>query len=114
MSQIEYTRRLSNDSRDLINAKFVDIIKLHYYMQFSIEYKEFDHNSSKIGKHKTMLNSLSNLRNDLAHGSKKFSDQGYQLYKSSYLQLFTVIIETILFLQNTDISNLLFKNEDMQ
>lgn len=45
---------------------------------------------------------------------EKFSYQDYRLYKSSYSQLFTVNIETILFLQNTDISNLLFKNEDMQ
>ena len=107
IENLYYYRKLSDDNRDLINDKFVNIIKLHYYKKNGIKYKEFDNKNSKMSKHRKKLNSLSKLRNSLAHGSITFNDQDYQLYKSSYLTLFTIVIETLLFLQDTDILNLL-------
>ena len=85
-------KRLCNDSRNLINEKFVDIIELNNYIHTSIKRDMFD-KSSKYWVIKEKLNALTDIRNDLAHGSSSLESEDFQMH---YLALLSIIFEIII------------------
>lgn len=85
-------KRLCNDSRNLINEKFVDIIELNNYIHTSI-IKDMFNESSKYCAIKEKLNKLTGIRNDLAHGSSKLKSEDFHL---NYLSLLSIFFEILL------------------
>lgn len=85
-------KRLCNDSRNLINEKFVDIIELNNYIHTSIKRDMFD-KSSKYWVIKEELNDLTDIRNDLAHGSSNLKSEDFQMH---YLSLLSIIFEIMI------------------
>ena len=85
-------KRLCNDSRNLINEKFVDIIELNDYIHTSIKRDMFDR-SNKYFVIKKKLNDLTKIRNDLAHGSSFLESEDFQIH---YLSLLSIIFEILI------------------
>lgn len=85
-------KRLCNDSRNLINEKFMDIIELNNYIHTSIKRDMFD-KSSKYWVIKEELNDLTDIRNDLAHGSSNLKSEDFQMH---YLSLLSIIFEIMI------------------
>ena len=85
-------KRLCNDSRNLINEKFVDIIELNNYIHTSI-IRDMFNESSKYCAIKEKLNKLTGIRNDLAHGSSKLESEDFHL---NYLSLLSIFFEILL------------------
>lgn len=85
-------KRLCNDSRNLINEKFVDIIELNAYIHSGKKRDMFD-KSSKYFVIKEKLKDLTNIRNDLAHGSSNLASEDFQMH---YLSLLSIIFEILI------------------
>lgn len=85
-------KRLCNDSRNLINEKFVDIIELNNYIHTGIKTDMF-YKSSKYRVIKEKLNNLTDIRNDLAHGSSNLESEDFQMH---YLALLSIIFEIMI------------------
>ena len=85
-------KRLCNDSRNLINEKFVDIIELNAYIHTGKKEGMFD-KSSKYFVIKEKLKDLTNIRNDLAHGSSNLASEDFQRH---YLSLLSIIFEILI------------------
>ena len=85
-------KRLCNDSRNLINEKFVDIIELNDYIHTSKKRDIFD-KSNKYFAIKEKLNDLTDIRNDLAHGSSNLKSEDFQIH---YLSLLSIIFEILI------------------
>ena len=85
-------KRLCNDSRNLINEKFVDIIELNAYIHTGKKEGMFDE-SSKYFVIKEKLKDLTNIRNDLAHGSSNLASEDFQRH---YLSLLSIIFEILI------------------
>jgi len=85
-------KRLCNDSRNLINEKFVDIIELNNYIHTSI-IRDMFNEPSKYYTIKEKLNKLTGIRNDLAHGSSERASEDFQMH---YLSLLSIFFEILL------------------
>ncbi len=91
-------KRLCNDSRNLINAKFVDIIELHNYIYNKGKSGLFD-GTSKYSMVKEKLNNHAKDRNDLAHGNSVLTNEEFQ-YR--YLSLLSIFFEILMDFKDID------------
>lgn len=91
-------KRLSNDSRNLVNDKFVDIIELHNYIYNKGRSGLFD-GTSKYSMVKEKLNNHANARNDLAHGNSVLTNEEFQ---SQYLSLLSIFFEILMDFKDID------------
>lgn len=91
-------KRLCNDSRNLINDKFVDIIELHNYIYNKGRSGLFD-GTSKYSMVKDKLNNHAKDRNDLAHGNSVLTNEEFQ---SQYLSLLSIFFEILMDFKDID------------
>lgn len=98
---IYFIKRISNNKRNLINDKFVDLININNYFHLKEKKELFNEGNKFLIYCRNRLNYMIKIRNTLAHGDKIDKDIDFLLL---YKEMLSVFIYIILEFKNNQLS----------
>ncbi|WP_062551491.1 hypothetical protein [Peptoniphilus phoceensis] len=88
-----FIKKISNDTRNLVNEKFVDLMNINYYLHSKKIKNLFSEEENKfLIERKKRLNYMMDIRNDLSHGDVIEENIDFELLYKEILSIFIYII----------------------